>query len=113
MSDFRDQLDADMEDVFLNVDEFAEMITWTPKGGEAATITALVRRSRLSTRPTDGSVALSWPVTITVRRLDVEPFNRNGDTVSVSEVYGGTPVTWRASHLIAQNPTALTIGLSK
>ncbi len=113
MSDFRDQLDADMTAVFLNPDEFAEAVTWTPKGGAGESINALVNRERLTTRPTDGGVALSWALTITVKRGDVEPFNRNGDTVSVAEVYGGTPVTWRASHLIAQNPTSLTIGLSK
>lgn len=113
MSEFRDQLDDDMTTVFLDTEEFAESVMWTPKGGSPVPIDALVRRERLTTRPTDGSVALSWPLTLTVKRDDVDPFTRNGDAVSVAEVFGGTPVTWRASHLIAQNPTALVIGLSK
>jgi len=41
---FKALMAADVSAVFLNADEFAEEITWTPAGGSARTITAVVDR---------------------------------------------------------------------
>ncbi len=42
MSSFKDQLAADLESVFYNDDDFAESISYTPHGGTAKTIKALI-----------------------------------------------------------------------
>lgn len=44
---FKDQMIDDMKNVFLNQDEFAEDIVYTPYGENARTIKALVIRERL------------------------------------------------------------------
>lgn len=42
MSAFKDQLAADLESVFYNDDDFAEAISYTPYGGTAKNVKALV-----------------------------------------------------------------------
>lgn len=38
----REQMDADVSNVFLNTDEHAEDVTYTPKGGAARTIAVII-----------------------------------------------------------------------
>ena len=47
---FKDNLAQDVAETFLNSDEFAEEITYTPKGGAAKVIKALVKIGRASCR---------------------------------------------------------------
>jgi len=53
---FKDLMDSDAQDVFLNDDEFAEEITYTPSVGDAKTIKACIDRGTFGEQPApDGS----------------------------------------------------------
>jgi len=53
---FKDLMDSDAQDVFLNDDEFAEEITYTPSVGDAKTIKACIDRGTFNEQAApDGS----------------------------------------------------------
>ncbi len=70
MSAFTDALKADADAIFLNTDEFAESITYTPAGGSPVTINALITKNQLAR---DGATPrqLATEISVQLSRADV------------------------------------------
>lgn len=58
---FKAQLLADLDDVFLNPDDFASAITYTPMGGAPTTIYGIFDADYSAFSPFDGDIATSEP----------------------------------------------------
>ena len=87
---FKEQVEADVAAVFLNEDEFAESITYTPTGGVARTILAIVDRQDETIEYRDGG-----QVRVRVREIHVADHATTGidydslalqtDTVTITD----------------------------
>jgi hypothetical protein len=85
MSTFQDMLAADATAVFCNSADFAEPITYTPRGGTTRSINAIVNRNPPETAAGNG---LKPSMTITVANhatlgIDITTFNAGGDYVTL------------------------------
>ena len=74
---FKDQLPQDAVNTFLNADEFAEEITYTPSGGAPKVIKAVIVREGLE--PSSENVSRSL-------RNQAEIYIANDDTGGVTQV---------------------------
>jgi hypothetical protein len=90
---FQDLMASDMDDVFLNSSEFAEEITYTPNGGTAATVTAIVTRTRPG--PAGGQEGRSQraSIEIVVSKTTVPTVIKGKDLVVTNDV-NGTSRDW-------------------
>lgn len=85
MVDFKDQLDADLEDVFFNKDEFAEEITLTPaaQGQDPYTLNAIFDREFQDVDPeTERPILSTHPVARINENDLVNPLQPN-DTLTI------------------------------
>lgn len=86
-----------MVNIFLNSDEFAEEITYTPNGGSPITINAIVTRSRLDPAEEDGGRILQNQCEIQIANDatdGVTSVDKGNDMVSLPAVVGGDSVEW-------------------
>lgn len=92
--------------VFLNTNEFGEQIIYTPKGGTAKTIPALVDRQRITPAGEDTGRALLNQVEIVIAN-DAEngviSINKGGDVASLPERVGGTAISWAVVDILGQD----------
>lgn len=87
------RVEGDVSAVFLNTNDFAESVTYTPDGGSASSITALVfREPMMWTETATGSVEL-YRATIQVALSDVSSPGR-GDAIAVTGP-DGSAETWK------------------
>ena len=77
---FKTQLLADLNDIFLNPDEFASAITYTPTGGSAKTIYGIFDADYSEFSPLDGEVATSEP-SVLCKTSDVAAIKTNEPVV--------------------------------
>lgn len=77
---FRTQLQDDAKNCFMNTDEFAETISYTPYGGSARSITAVIVRDPLQRSEQDGG---------RIAGREFEIFILNDATYGVSSVLKG------------------------
>ena len=106
---FKDQLAVDAANCVLNGNEFAEDVVYTPNGGQARTIKAIVERKRLTPSGEDANRVLAGTVEIHVVRdgvLGVLTISKgaNADQVVLPEVIGGAGVTYFVADILAQDP---------
>lgn len=98
---------ADAANAILNGDEFAETIAYTPKGGAAKSIKAIVERKRISPASEDTGRTLIDQVEIFIANdatYGVTSINKGGDTVSLPERIGGSNITWSVTDILSQDP---------
>lgn len=103
---FKEQLKNDAANVFLNSDEYAEWITYTPKGGAAKRIKAQIFRKQISPASEDAGRTLLNQVEIIIANnaaYGVTSINKGGDTVSLPERIGGENITWRVANILDQD----------
>lgn len=105
---FKDQLPIDAVNSFLNGDEFAEDIGYTPYGSSKRVIKAIVERRRLTLAGEDFGRVLADTVEILIARHDtlgVTVINKgmNADEVILPEVLGGADVTFFVADILAQD----------
>ncbi|MCX5712123.1 MAG: hypothetical protein NTY47_03495 [Candidatus Omnitrophica bacterium] len=106
ISSFKDQLSVDAVNAFLNDDEFAEEIDYTPKGGTVKMIKAIVNRQRVQPSGEDSGRTLSTQFEILIANdvtYGVASINKAGDTVVLAEREGGELVTFRVVDILSQD----------
>ena len=102
---FKDQVMTDLRSNVFNTDEFAETIVYTPKGGVAKSIKAVVTRNPI--RLIGGSHEFPTK-TVDVRiqkdaTYGAETIKVSGDTITLPLVVGGTPEELVITRIIKQN----------
>ncbi|MDD5566230.1 MAG: hypothetical protein PHG31_05015 [Candidatus Omnitrophica bacterium] len=106
MSNFKERLNNDAVLTFLHTSEFAETIVYTPKGGTAKQIPAIVDRKRLIPSGEDSGRTLVNQIEILIAN-DAEngviSINKGGDTVSLPERIGDASVSWVVADILGQD----------
>ena len=105
---FKDQMAADAANCFLNGDEFAETVIYTPAGGQAKSIKAIVERRRILPANEDSNRVLVGTLEMMIARdpvLGILSVNKgqNPDQVLVPEVVGGVAVTYFVADILAMD----------
>lgn len=103
---FKDNLAQDAAETFLNSDEFAEEIIYTPKGGSAKVIKALVNRKRIDPAYEDAGRILINQSEIFIANDETSgaaSINKGGDIVSLAEVVGGGAIDWVVADILGQD----------
>jgi hypothetical protein len=89
----RDVMESDVTDVFLNTDEHAESITYTPKGGTARTITAIIDEdAQFIATQTDAALADMAAIYATRDPLTGIDQPQLGDTITFTR--SGLVIVW-------------------
>lgn len=112
----RDQFSADAIDCFLNIAEFAEDITYTPKGGVAKAIKAVVNRKRIDPASEDAGRILINQCEIFIANdaaSGIASINKGGDLVLLAEVIGGPQIDWVVADILSQDEGAWQLLLQK
>jgi hypothetical protein len=103
---FKDNLAQDVAETFLNSDEFAEEITYTPKGGAAKVIKALVNRKRIDPAYEDAGRVLLNQCEIFIANDEtsgIASVNKGEDLVSLSEIIGQAAINWVVADILGQD----------
>ena len=106
----KSQLSIDAAKVFLNTDEFAEEITYTPKNGSPKTIKALVVRNRIDAADQGVGRIASRQAEVYIANdaiNGVTSVDKGDDEVSFPETAGGTPITWVVIDLLGMDHLGL------
>lgn len=91
------QMATDVANVFLNTDEFAEAITYTPANGSGASVNAVVMRDSVSHDNFQDGLSSVYRATIKLASADVsapainDTVTFDGRTWTVVEVDAGDP----------------------
>lgn len=102
----KDQLAVDMVNVFLNENEFAEWIAYTPAGGIEKTIKAIVDRNRLEPAGEDTGRLLKDQATITIANNEtygVITIKKGEDKVTLLDRIGGELVDYLVMDILSQD----------
>jgi hypothetical protein len=87
----KDRFSADVIDCFLNTAEFAEVITYTPQGGAAKDINAIVVRGRLEPGSEDQGRVLQNQAEIYIANDTAEgvtSVDKKDDRITLDDVEG-------------------------
>ena len=103
---FKEQVSLD-----LNRTEFrdwGEDVSYTPSGGEAVTITAIVHRDQADLEPTEDGLQIKRHVPVLLQTADVSTPAR-GDVIAFAIFSGGDAVNWNVTGapLVIGDGTAL------
>lgn len=112
----KDQLAVDMVNLFLNENEFAEYIAYTPKGGEEKTIKAIVDRRRIAPAGEDTGRLLEGQVEIIIANNEtygVSSVNKGGDKVTLPERIGGALIDFTVIDILNQDEGMFQLLLQK
>jgi hypothetical protein len=102
----KDQFSLDANNCFLNIEEFAEEITYTPKGGDAKVIKAVVNRKRIDPAYEDAGRVLLSQCEIFIandQTAGVTAINKGQDLVTLAEVIGDSTINWVVADILAQD----------
>lgn len=94
---FKTKLTTDFKSVFLNRDEYAENIKYTPSGQSQRTIKAIVIRKRLSSSGEDTGRILQNQAEIYIANdstYGVTSVDKGDDIVAMPEIEGGSDINW-------------------
>lgn len=103
---FKTQLSEDGKNLFLNTDEFAESIIYTPNGGSPKVIKALVVRERLQADGPDQGRVLNRQAEIYVANDAVQGIasvDKGNDTVSFPVFVEGSAVSWKVVEVLGKD----------
>ena len=103
---FKDNLKKDALNCFLTMDEFAEEIQYTPKGGTQKTIKAIINRKRLIPGGEESGRTLQNQIEIFIANdptYGVESINKGGDEVLFPEVIGGIDVNFVVVDILGED----------
>ncbi len=88
---FKDALSQNAQRVFLNTDEFAEQVIYTPSGGFAKTIKAVIVRKDLSPADENTGRSLKNQAEVFISTdsvTGVSSINRRDDRITLADVEG-------------------------
>ncbi len=103
---FKDNLKRDALNSFLNTDEFAEDITYTPKGSSQRTIKAIVNRKRLNPASEDTGRILQNTIEIFIandQTYGLTAINKGGDKAILPEVIGGVDANYVVIDILGED----------
>lgn len=103
---FKDNLRRDALNSFLNTNEFAETIQYTPKGGSPKTIKAVISRKRLAPGGEESGRVLQDQIEILIANdptYGVSLINKGGDEVLFSEILGGIDVNFVVVDILGED----------
>ncbi len=103
---FKDNLKRDALNLFLNTNEFAETIQYTPKGGAPKTIKAVINRRRLNPGGEESGRTLQNQLEILIANdsvYGVSAVNKGGDQVFFPEVLGGADVNFVVVDILGED----------
>lgn len=103
---FKDAIKEDVKATFLNTDEHAENIVYTPKNSAGRVIKAIIDRQRLSPADEDSGRVLLNQVKISIvndATYGVTSVIKGTDTVSLPAVIGGTAIIWVVMDILGQD----------
>ncbi len=112
---FKDRIKSDVVNIFLNENEFAEEITYTPKGGSAKTIKAIVDRKVLNPAAETANRIFIDEVDIPIATdatYGVVTVNRGGDKVTLPDE-NGVSRTYNVGDIIGNDNGAWRLLLRK
>lgn len=98
---FGERLLSDADKAFLK--EFKEDVVYTPFGGQARVIKAVIERDRLDSSPQDQSRMLHRQFTIQIQNDPVKgviTVNKGNDLVSFPVIEGEVSVDWRVIEVL-------------
>lgn len=101
---FKDLLAADAINTFANLNEFAEEIVYTPYGGTAKTISAIVERSIIGPSGADGGKTLSRTAEIMIANNATaghDAVMKGMDKVSMPRIPGASVIDWIVEDIIS------------
>lgn len=113
---FKTKADQDAYYVFLNTNEFAESISYTPYGQSAKTIKALVTRSPVGPDNQSRSLIPKDAILIQISTDDtygVASVTKGMDSASLPEREGGTAVDWIVSDIKEKTGGMWTLELTR
>ena len=102
----KSKLPEDAKAAFLNGDEFAESITYTPNGGSPKVIKALVVRERLQADGPDQGRVLNRQAEIYIANHatdGVTSVDKGNDTVLFPVFIEGSAVSWRVVEVLGKD----------
>ena len=102
------QMATDTAGIIGSGGEFSEAVTYTPYGGSAKTIYAIVERSPLD-RLAETQQSISDSLEVTVRRADVAVVKRDGDTIAVAPNLGGEVKTFTVRQIVRQDSAVFVL----
>ena len=103
---FKTQIAQDAAKSFLNANEFAESVIYTPKAGVAKSITAVVNRKRLDPASEDIGRVLINQCEIFIANdpaAGVASISKGGDIVSFPENIAGSAISWIVADILGQD----------
>lgn len=105
----RDQILSDVKNTFLNSNEFAETVSYTPYGSSPRSIKSIVFRDRLAGDGPDRGVALTRRAEILIANdatEGVSSVDKGRDTVAFPLQLGGANVTWTVLEVLSKDDGA-------
>ena len=102
----KSKLPEDAKGMFLNSDEFAELITYTPNGESPKVIKALVVRERLQADGPDQGRVLNRQAEVYIANHATEgvtSVDKGNDTVSFPVFVEGSAVTWKVVEVLGKD----------
>lgn len=102
----KEQMAGDAKSAFLNTGEFAESVTYTPKGGTAKVLNAVINRKRLDPASEDIGRVLINQCEIFIANdatAGVASISKGGDIVSFSENIAGSVINWIVADILGQD----------
>ncbi len=112
----KNQLNNDLINTFLSEDEFAESITYTPKGGSPKILSAIVNRKRLIPDSETTGRILTNQIEIIIANdsaYGVTSINKGGDQVSLPERIGELAINWIVADILDHDEGAFHLLLTK
>ena len=103
---FKTQIAQDAAKGFLNANEFAESVVYTPKAGVAKSITAVVNRKRIDPAYEDTGRVLINQCEIFIANdatAGVVSISKGGDMVSFPENISGSAINWIVADILGQD----------
>lgn len=102
----KSKLPEDAKTAFLNSDEFAESVTYTPNGGSPKVIKALVVRERLQADGPDQGRVLNRQAEIYIANHTtdgVTSVDKGNDTVSFPVFVEGPAISWKVVEVLGKD----------
>jgi len=106
---FKTQMVNDMANCILNTNEFAETVIYTPKGGTAKEIKAVITRRPPEPDDSVSGRVLQDQVEVSIvndATYGIATVSLGGDTVVFPKYAGGANVTWLVTAVSAQDEGA-------
>lgn len=113
---FRAKLKTDFRSIFLNLDEHAENVTYTPHGSAAKVIKAIVNRGPLDANSQDGGRMIERKCEILISTdttYGAESINEGDDKFSLPVHEGGVAVDWAVNRIIKKDSGAWQLELQR